>query len=95
MGDPSVCELVAYTGYKFVVLCPIAVAELLVGYYGSYAVLALCGSLYAMFFLKTLRRFNTLRSLADHINEVSLTKKTFFLWNSGVQVLLIWLLSFN
>lgn len=59
MGNPSFLDLVAYTGYKFVVLCPIAIAEPLVGYYGSYAVLGIFGFLFALFFLKTLRRFNT------------------------------------
>lgn len=59
IGDASFCDLIAFTGYKFVVLCPIAAAELVIGYYGSYAVMAVCGTLYALFFFKTLGRFNS------------------------------------
>jgi hypothetical protein len=95
MGNPTFGELVAYTGYKFVVLCPIAIAEPLVGYYGSYAVLLLFGVIFAFFFFKTLKRFNTQSRLADHIAEVSINRKSFQMMNSGVQILLIWLLSFN
>ena len=95
MGSPSFFDLVAYTGYKFVVLCPIAVAEPLVGYYGSYAVLGLFGFIFALFFFKTLKRFNTNSTLAHYIEEVSLNKKSFQMMNSGAQILLIWLLSFN
>ena len=51
IGDAQFFDLLAYTGYKFVVLCPIAVAELLVGYFGSYCVMVLFGGLYAFFFL--------------------------------------------
>lgn len=50
IGDAQFFDLLAYTGYKFVVLCPIAVAELLVGYFGSYCVMVLFGGLYAFFF---------------------------------------------
>jgi hypothetical protein len=95
MGNPGFGELIAYTGYKFVVLCPIAIAEPLVGYYGSYAVLGLFGLIFALFFFKTLKRFNTQSRLADHIAEVSLNRKSFQMMNSGAQILLIWLLSFN
>jgi len=77
IGNPSFGELVAYTGYKFVVLCPIAIAEPLVGYYGSYIVLGILGSIFALFFFKTIRRFNTQSTLADHIGEVSLNRKSF------------------
>jgi hypothetical protein len=50
IGDAPFFELLAYTGYKFVVLCPIAVAELFVGYFGSYYVMVLFAGLYAFFF---------------------------------------------
>jgi len=50
IGDAAFCDLLAYTGYKFVVLCPIAIAELLVGYVGSYVVMTLFGALYVLFF---------------------------------------------
>lgn len=63
-----IAELVALTGYKFVVLCPIAVAELLVGYLGSYGVMALLGSTYAYFFWQSMRaRFSAANTLAAHI----------------------------
>jgi hypothetical protein len=42
--------LLAYTGYKFVVLSPIAAAEIAIGYFGSYGVMFVCGALYAYFF---------------------------------------------
>ena len=95
MGSASFTELVAYTGYKFVVLCPIALAEPVVGYYGSYVVLAWFSVMFAIFFFKTLRRFNSQSTLADHIGEVSLNRKSFQMMNSGGQIVLIWLLSYN
>lgn len=95
IGSPSFGELVAYTGYKFVVLCPIAVAEPLVGYYGSYLVLGIFGITFAFFFFKTIKRFNQQNTLAHHIEEVSLNRKSFQTLNSGAQLLLIWLLSYN
>jgi len=50
IGNPPFFELAAYSGYKFVVLCPIAISEVLVGYAGSYLILAVWGSLFALFF---------------------------------------------
>jgi hypothetical protein len=88
-------ELVALTGYKFVVLCPIAIAELLVGYLGSYVVMALFGTTYAYFFWKTVgTRFSAANTLAAHIAE-SWDRKTFMLANTAVQGLLIWVISIN
>jgi YIF1 len=80
-GNPTFCELVAYTGYKFVVMSPIALSELLLGYYYSYGVMMVCGSLFAYFFYKTLGRFNSNNSLADHINGVSLNRRSFMIGN--------------
>ena len=49
-GNQPFLDLLAYSGYKFVVLCPISIAELLVGYLGSYIVLAVLGTTFAWFF---------------------------------------------
>ena len=94
IGSPTFGELVAYTGYKFVVMCPIAVAEPLVGYYGSYAVLGVLGVTFSLFFFKTIKRFNQQNTLAHHIEDVSLNRKSFQTLNSVAQILLIWLLSY-
>lgn len=64
IGNPSFCDVTAFTGYKFVVLSPIAATEILVGYYGSYAVMIVTGALYSLFFYKTLGRYNLQNTLA-------------------------------
>ena len=67
IGDASILDLIAFTGYKFVVLCPIAAAELLIGYYGSYCVMLVLAGSFALFFYRTLGRYNTQNTLAAHM----------------------------
>ena len=55
IGNANLGEPTALTGYKFVILCPIAIAELLVGYLGSYVVMASLGALYSVFFWRTIQ----------------------------------------
>jgi hypothetical protein len=62
-------------------MSPIVLSELLLGYYYSYAVMIVCSSLFAYFFYKTLARFNSSNTLAHHINEVSLNRKSFMIGN--------------
>jgi len=57
IGKPSFCDVAAFTGYKFVVLSPIAAAELIVGFGCSYVVMAVVGVIFSFFFLKTLGRY--------------------------------------
>lgn len=84
IANPAFFELLAYTGYKFVVMCPIVTAEMFVGYMGSYCVMVLFGSLFAYFFFMTLMRFSRANTLAAHVKEVSLNRKTFMLANCAV-----------
>jgi hypothetical protein len=53
--SPPFFELFSYTGYKFVCLCLIVLAELLFGTLISYAALFILGGLYALFFFMTIR----------------------------------------
>ena len=50
IANPAFLELLAYTGYKFVVLCLIVSTEGLIGYSASYVVFFLFGALFALFF---------------------------------------------
>ena len=86
-------ELLCYTGYKFVALCIIATADGIAGYLGSYCTLALVGGLYAWFFFATLRRSVSSNTLADHMKQVSMNKQTVLAIASGVQLVILWLLS--
>jgi len=43
----------------------------------SMVTLGFAGLMFALFFWKTMRRFNQGNSLAEHIKEVSLNKKSF------------------
>lgn len=95
LGNPAFFELLAYTGYKFCILCPVISANFLAGYMASYIVLGLLGACFALFFFRTLRRFCNLSKIGDHLSTVSMNKTTFLLANSAVQVVLIWLLSIN
>ena len=81
-GNPTFLELLAFTGYKFVILCPIVTCDMLVGYGASYVLLFILAALFALFFFQTLRRYASANTLADHIKEVSLNRKTFMLGNS-------------
>lgn len=98
-GNPNFFELVAYTGYKFVVLCLVMLAQVLGGAeYGtmvSYGTMVVFGLMYCVFFFMTLRRYQTAHTLAEHAQSHSLNKKTFQIGNCGVQFALIWLLSYN
>ena len=87
-------DLLAITGYKFVVLCPVVMADILLGYYSSYATVFLLGALFALFFYNTISRFSHANTLADHMKEVSLNKKTFLFGNAAAQIAIIMLLSF-
>ena len=49
-GKPAFFELLAFTGYKFVVLCPVVIADIMAGFYASFAVLFIFGALFALFF---------------------------------------------
>lgn len=93
-GNPSFFELLCYTGYKFVNLSIIIVVQLSLGYIASYVAFFLTSLMYFVFFYKTMSRFFSGNTLADHIGS-SFNKKTFFLVNSIVQVVLIWILSLN
>ena len=93
-GKPAFMELLAITGYKFVVLVPVVITDILLGYYPSYAVLFGLGSLFALFFYNTISRYAHSNTLADHMKEVSLNKKTFLFGNAAAQIALLWLLSF-
>jgi hypothetical protein len=94
MGKPAFFELLAITGYKFVMLCPVVITDLLFGYYPSYISVFLFGAVFALFFYNTMARFMQSNTLAAHMKEVSLNKKTFLFGNSLVQIALILLLSF-
>lgn len=95
-GNPPFFELLCYTGYKFVNLSIIVVIHLVLGYAASYIAFFLTSLMYFVFFFKTMSRFMSGNTLADHINAGgSLNKKSFFLANSLAQVALIWILSVN
>mmetsp|Transcript_35907 Transcript_35907/g.47245 ORF Transcript_35907/g.47245 Transcript_35907/m.47245 type:complete len:105 (-) Transcript_35907:122-436(-) len=74
IGSLGYLELLCYTGYKFVALCLIAMADGLTGTMGSYAALAIFGGLFAWFFFSTLKRSVSTNTLADHIKQVSMNK---------------------
>jgi hypothetical protein len=50
IGKPHFLELLAFTGYKFVILCIITGTQIVFGQMPSYAVLALFGLLFSYFF---------------------------------------------
>jgi hypothetical protein len=54
----------------------------------------LFGAVFALFFYNTMARFMQSNTLAAHMKEVSLNKKTFLFGNSLAQIALILLLSF-
>ena len=94
--SPPFFELLSYTGYKFVCLCLIVIAQLLFGTLISYGVLFLTGGLFAFFFFQTIRyHCQTGNTLAEHIKEVSMNRKTLTFMFAGGQVFMIWLLSIN
>mmetsp|Transcript_25715 Transcript_25715/g.24992 ORF Transcript_25715/g.24992 Transcript_25715/m.24992 type:complete len:98 (+) Transcript_25715:544-837(+) len=95
IANPPFLDLLSYTGYKFVMLCFLVLASLLTGSLGFMIALVVFGLIFALFFFQTLRRFSSANTLADHIRDVSINRKTFMIVNSAVQVGLIWILSFN
>jgi hypothetical protein len=76
-SSPPFFELFAYTGYKFVSLCLIIIAQFAFGTLVSYAVLFVTGSLFCLFFFQTIKA-HTLggNTLVEHIRDVSMNKKT-------------------
>ena len=98
-GNPPFFELLCYTGYKFVILCLIVIVQLIGGYLASYVAFGVLGLVYCLFFFKTLGRFNSGNTLADHISLSSgggnFNKKTFMFINSIAQLFFILVLSYN
>ena len=78
-GNPNFFELVCYTGYKFVILCLIMLAQLFGGTMVSYGVMVVTGLLFCIFYYNTMRRLQKAHTLAQHAAENSqgLSKKTF------------------
>ena len=81
IGKPAFLELLAYTGYKFVVLCPIVLAEHFLGYMPSYGVMGVMCICFSYFYFMTLKRYASANKLSQHITDVSMSKKTFMLGN--------------
>mmetsp|Transcript_37098 Transcript_37098/g.27408 ORF Transcript_37098/g.27408 Transcript_37098/m.27408 type:complete len:147 (+) Transcript_37098:381-821(+) len=94
-GNPPFFEVLAYTGYKFVSLCLLVAISFFLNGIAYFVALIALALVFAFFFFQTLRRFSTANTLADHIRDVSINRKTFMLVNSVIQVVLIWVLSFN
>merc|ERR1711871_215893 len=88
IANPPFCELLAYTGYKYVIMCVLVLGNLGLGTYGFYALLVLFGGLFMLFFYRTMVRFVHTNTLADHIKQVSMNKQTFLFANCGLQVFL-------
>jgi hypothetical protein len=55
-NSPPFFELLSYTGYKFVCLCLVVVAQLFGGNLISYLVLFITGGLFAFFFFQTVSK---------------------------------------
>ena len=86
-------ELLCYTGYKFLALCFVVLADGLTGSMGSYVALAVFGGLFAWFFFMTMKRSVSSNTLADHIKQVSMNKQTFLAVACAAEIVIIWLLS--
>ena len=50
IANPPFFDLLSYTGYKYVILCIIVIADGFLGYTLGYAAFFLFGALYALFF---------------------------------------------
>ena len=94
-GNPNFFELMAYTGYKFVILCIVMLGLILGGTNVSYGLMVTFGALFCYFYFCTLRRYQTAHTLAEHAQSHGLNKKTFQLLNCGLQFILIWIISYN
>ena len=81
IAKPYLLDLLAYTGYKFVILCMIVTTEGIFGYTASYGAFLVFGALFALFFYQTLRRFSLQNTLAEHIKDVSMNRQTSMLAN--------------
>ena len=80
----SFLDLMAFCGYKFVVMCPIAAADLVVDRLTSYMVMfGFCVS-YGLFFYRTLTHYDKKNIVEAHMAEVSLSRRTMLLGNSVV-----------
>ena len=77
-------EILSYTGYKFLPLTLVMTTEIAFGYFPSYCVMAVMWACFSYFFFMTMRRFAHANTLADHMKEFSLNRKTFMLINCGV-----------
>ena len=55
--NPYFFEMLAYCGYKFVVLSIIVLSHLAFGYLASYFVMLFFGAMFVLFFYFTVRRF--------------------------------------
>jgi hypothetical protein len=53
-GQPGFIDLIAFSGYKYVVMCPIAIADSIVDYFTSYIVMIVLCVDFGFFFYKTL-----------------------------------------
>jgi len=65
------------------------------GYMISYGMMLVTGLLFMLFFYKTMARFGSNKTLAEHIKEVSLSRKSFLMLTCIAQILIIWVLSAN
>ena len=93
---PPFFELFSYTGYKFVSLCLIVIAQLVFGTLASYLVLFLTGGMFAFFFHQSLKMHCQVgNTLADHMKDSSMNRKTIIFVCSVGQIFIIWLLSIN
>jgi len=91
-------ELLSYTGYKFVSLCLIVIAQLVLGNLASYVVLIVTGGMFVMFFYQSVKTHcGTGNSLADHasVKEVTMNRKTVTFVAACEQICMIWILSLN
>ena len=84
LGNPPFLDLLSYTGYKFVPLCLSAATDGFFGYGASYIAFFIFGALFALFFYWTFGRFSTTNTLADHMKEVSMNRRTFILANCAI-----------
>ena len=94
--SPPFFELLSYTGYKFVSLCMIIIAQMAFGTLASYMVLLVTGGMFALFFHQTVKMHCQVgNTLADHMKDSSMNRKTMVFICSVGQIFTIWLLSLN
>ena len=94
--SPPFFELLSYTGYKFVSLCMIIIAQMAFGTLSSYLVLLVTGGMFAFFFHQTVKMHCQVgNTLADHMKDSSMNRKTLVFICSVGQIFIIWLLTLN